>query len=121
MNIHDYNERCKKGMADCPPQCMSSICPNLNLEEYDGEPEHYPQDSFCKCPYRKKKFNPLDILEAWIDACDCGGLPHNNLQEILSKDIGDCYDYDIFKAMIKEMRTNLHAVIERGRKEEWLK
>jgi hypothetical protein len=121
MNTQNYKEGCKKGMGDCPPQCLSSICSNLNLGEYDGEPKNYPQNTFCNCPYRKKRFNPLDIIEAWIDACDCGGLAYNNLQEILSKDIEDCDDYDIFKAMIKEIRNNLDDVVKRGRKEEWLK
>jgi hypothetical protein len=50
----DYRDDCKNGLARCPPQCMtSSGCPNLNLQDFDGEPETYPQNTFCKCPYRK--------------------------------------------------------------------
>jgi hypothetical protein len=108
VNIQDYKEGCKKGMGDCPPQCMSSVCPNLNLGEYNGEPKNYPQDSFCNCPYRKKKIDTLDIITAWINYWEREKSPGNYVQ------------LPTFHYMVKELKANPQLVIERGRKEGWL-
>jgi hypothetical protein len=55
-DLNEYTNRCKNGIGACPPQCLtSSGCPNLNVGDFDGEPENYPQDTFCKCPYREIK------------------------------------------------------------------
>ena len=68
-----------------------------------------------------ERTDSMEVLENWVKAYDCGGAAHNNIQELLTIDMGDAESIDIELAMIKELQENLQGVIERGKREGWLK
>lgn len=68
------------------------------------------------CENDMEDLNPLDLLEAWSEFCDCGG---DMSSAVSDKDIRECSNHDLLCGMIKMVREHKYVVVEIGKKQGW--